>query len=221
MQRNLLKPRESSSEAPFITKEAWSTYYADQFKCPDTVLQNSYRNDLDEILKLQRDKMVVSRSVISECLKKLKKKFSRGFDGICGHHLLCGSELLLENLSLLFQMTIVRGIIPNSFCIGAIAPILKPRKPPKQCSSYRPITVSSTLSKLFELVIGNEVRSKCSVPLQQFGFQQSLDCDHALYSLVSMLVDAESNNDSLVLAGHDFARAFDSSVQEHILFSAA
>ena len=135
-------------------------------------------------LKLPKDSMVVSRSIISECLKKLKKKFSRGFDGICGHYLLYCSERLLESVSLLFQIIIVRGLVPNSFCIGVVTPILKPGKPPTQYSSYSPITVSTTLSKLFELVVRNEVKSKCTVPPHQFGFQTSLGCDHALYSLV-------------------------------------
>ena len=77
--------------------------------------------------------------------------------------------------------------------------------------------MSTTLRKLFELVVYNEVRSKCLVPPHQFGFQTSLGCDHALYSLVSILVNAESNNDSFVLVGHDPARAFYSSIHEQIL----
>ena len=36
-----------------------------------------------------------------------------------------------------------------------------------------------------------------------------------------ILVDAESNNNSLVLARHDLAHAFDSSIHEQILLSAA
>jgi len=86
LRRNLMKPRESSSKAPFIIKEAWSTYFADQFKCLDPVLQNCYRNELDEILKLPKHSMVESKSIISECLKKLKKKFLQGFDGIWSPH---------------------------------------------------------------------------------------------------------------------------------------
>lgn len=219
--RNLVKPKESTSEVPLPTKEAWNTYFTDQFKSPDQALRNSYRSELDEMLKLPKENMVVNRSIIRECLKKLKKKFSRGFDKICGQHLLYGSEQLLEHVSLLFQIIVTRGIVPDTFCIGVITPILKPGKPPSQCSSYRPITVSTTLCKLFELLIRDEIRSKCSVPPHQFGFQRSLGCDHALYSLVSILTDAENDNDSLVLAAHDLARAFDSSIHEHILLSAA
>ena len=157
------------------------------------MLQNCYRNELDEILKLPKDSVVLSRSIIIECLKKLKKKFSRGFDGICGQHLLYGSERLLESVSPLFQMIIVRGIVPNSFCIGVVTPILKPGKPPMQCSSYRPIAVTTTLYKLFELVVCNAVRSKFKVPPHQFGFQTSLGCAHALYPLVFILVDTQKD----------------------------
>ena len=116
---------------------------------------------------------------------------------------------------------IIVSLVPNSFCIGVVTPILKPGKPSSQCSSYRPITVSTTLCKLFELVVRNEAKIKCTVPPHKFGFQTSLCCDLALYSLVSIIVDVESNNDSLVLAGHDLARAFDSSIHEQILLSTA
>ena len=62
---------------------------------------------------------------------------------------------------------------------------------------------------------------KCLVPSQQFGFKTSLGCDHALYSLVSVLVGTESSNDSHVLEGHDLTHAFNSSIHEHILLLAA
>ena len=58
-------------------------------------------------------------------------------------------------------------------------------------------------------------------PPHQFGFQQSLGCDHVIYSLVSILVGTESNNDFLVLAGQDLACAFESSICEQILLLAA
>ena len=78
--------------------------------------------------------------------------------------------------------------------------------------------MSTTLCKLYELFACNEVRSKCLVPPHQFGFQQSVDCDHALYSIVSILVDAEGNNDTLVLLEHDLTRAFDSSFMSIFCF---
>ena len=61
----------------------------------------------------------------SEIVKlKKKKKKSKGIDGISGTHLSFVSNLLLEHLSLLFQMIFVTGIVPDSFGVGLVHPIL-------------------------------------------------------------------------------------------------
>ena len=45
------------------------------------------------------------------------------------------------------------GVVPECLCVGVVTPVLKKGKPLSQCSSYRPITVSSVFSKIFELLI--------------------------------------------------------------------
>ena len=109
------------------------------------------------------------------------------------------------------------GIVPDSFSLGILTPVPKKGKPLCQCSSFRPVTVATVFCKLFEALIVDELRSKCTVPDHQFGFQPSLGCGHALSALVSTLIDAEKSVESIALAAHDVRRAFDSLIHEQII----
>ena len=59
------------------------------------------------------------------------------------------------------------GIVPNSFSLGVIVPILKkPTLNPNSPDNYRPITLSSTLSKVLEVIM----TPADTVSKTQFGF---------------------------------------------------
>ena len=107
--------------------------------------------------------------------------------------------------------------MPDSFSIGILTPVPRNGKPISQCSSFQPITMATVFCKLFEALIVDELRSKCTVPDHQLGFQPSLGCGHALSALVSALIDAEKSGESIALAAHDVRRAFDSPIHEQII----
>ena len=95
------------------------------------------------------------------------------------------------------------GFVPDSFSTECLTPIPKNNKPPSESSSFRQITVATLLCNIFEKLIIDELRTKCTVQAHQFGFQSRLGCSHALSALVSALVDAEKHWESIALATHD------------------
>ncbi|XP_065578573.1 uncharacterized protein LOC136038982 [Artemia franciscana] len=123
-------------------------------------------------------------------------------------------------LTLLYQIIFVVGIVPDVFCRGQLTPILKKGKPANICSSYRPITVSPVLCKVFEMLILPNVRNCCQMPNYQFGFTVCLGCADALFTLAAILSDSEATGDPLVTGSFDVSRAFDSSVHAQILLEA-
>ena len=145
------------------------------------------------------------------------KKFSRGYDQLCGFHLLHASDKLLQHLHLFYQIIFYSGIVPNSFCVGTLTPVPKKDKDSRQCCSYRPITVSSVLCKLLELRVIMDINKACSTPDNQFGFKEGYSREHVHYILANVLMDIENSGEFLVLAAHDVSRAFDSSVHSHLL----
>jgi len=211
--------KEAPSQTPsLIPLSSWIEHYKKEFSAPDPHLQNSYKARLQDFFEhASSPGPIITKSLIISAIGKLKKKKSRGYDGISAQHLsLCGG-MFIEHLVLLYQMIFNLGIVPDSFSIGCLTPIPKKNKPPSDCSSFRPITVSTVFCKIFENLIIEELRTKCTVQAHQFGFQSRLGCGHALSALVSALVDAEDRGESIALATHDVRRAFDSLLHEEII----
>ena len=101
----------------------------------------------------------------------LKSGCTPGVDGISTEHLKYGINTVLPNiLSHLFTICAQFGVIPDSFAKGILIPILKkPNSDPTDQGNYRPITVSVTLSKLFETHI-MDICSSYEFSSSQYGF---------------------------------------------------
>ena len=72
---------------------------------------------------------------------------------------------------------------------ATVIPIPKPNKPPSDPSSYRPISLLSTVSKLFERIIATRLASYVSqqhlLPHEQFGFRKK----HSTVSQLARISD--------------------------------
>ncbi|XP_065565830.1 uncharacterized protein LOC136030690 [Artemia franciscana] len=117
-------------------------------------------------------------------------------------------------------MIFVTGIIPDSFGVVLVHPILKKGKPADQCTSYCPITVSTAFCKLFESLIFDEITLQCTTPDDQFGFKKHSGWEHIHSILANLLFDADKNGDLLIFGVLDVSRAFDSGIHGHILLKA-
>ena len=58
-------------------------------------------------------------------------------------------QRLVYHLQVFFQMGLFSSLVPHFFLFGNITSILNRGKDPTNCASYKPITVASTLSKIF------------------------------------------------------------------------
>ena len=92
-------------------------------------------------------------------------------------------------------MIFVTGIVPNLFSTGLISPILKKGKPTDCCSSFRPITVSLVLCKVFELLVVDEIFSRCYTPENQFGFKKGVGREYAHHLIANLLLHASENDE--------------------------
>ena len=114
-------------------------------------------------------------------------------DGLSIKHLKHLPECFYFHLQLIFQMCISRGFVPNSFLKGVISSVAKKGKDPNKCKSYRPITVSCILSKVFENVIFSELDTG-HFGDNQLGFQKGLGCPEAHRLLANVLMDSEGKS---------------------------
>ena len=137
------KSKGVASELP--SESDWINYFTSEFSPPDPVLKTLYESLLvDSLVDTESEiSFVVTASDIYSAIIHLRKKFSRGYDQLCGFHLLHASDKLLQHLHLFYQIIFNSGIVPDSFCVGTLTPVPKKDKDSRQCCSYRPITVSS------------------------------------------------------------------------------
>jgi exonuclease III len=211
-----------SSDQKIPSEQEWVKYYTSEFSPPDTVLEEDFSTQLVATLGDcdSGPSFTVSLEKIKQCILKLKKKLSCGIDQLCGMHLVHGSINLLHHLGLLFQTIFNCGLVPDVFCAGVVTPVVKKGKDKSKCSSYRPITVSSVMCKLLELIVIDEITEVCSTPENQFGFKNGYSREHVHRVIANVLVDVEEKDDILLMAGHDVSRAFDSGIHPQLLISA-
>ena len=125
------------------------------------------------------------------------------------------------------QLIVIQGVVPSSFSIGDLTPIPKKGKLATQCSSFHPVKVATAFCKLCRLLFTGKLlfidhlNAKCYVPPYQFGFQPRLGCAHALSVVPNALIDADASGETLVLAGHDVRKAFDSFIHAAMLLHVA
>ena len=146
-----------------------STFSPGQTNVVDCVI-TKYSEICDTVLP-----QTISGNNIDQCLAKLKRNSSPGIDGIAAEFLLYGrSAALTKHLVSLYSTILKYNVVPKVFSTGVMVPVLKkPTLDPSKACNYRPITVSSVFSKLFEIMI---VPEDVDVPLcdNQFGFRAKL-----------------------------------------------
>jgi hypothetical protein len=140
-----------------------------------------------------RSKISISKSLVYNIISKLKSGKAAGADGICSDHLKNASDLLMDHLALLFQICISQRIVPSNFCVGITTTILKKNKDAALCNSYRPITVSSLFSKVFEKLLLPSIASKCLVGSKQLGFRTHVGCATAHLIIRTIIAQVSRN----------------------------
>ena len=86
---------------------------------------------------------------IEEIILKLSKKKSTGPNSIPVRILKDHSTLLSEPLSLIINLSFEKGIFPNMCKIAQVIPVFK-KGDSSICTNYRPISLLSVFSKIFE-----------------------------------------------------------------------
>lgn len=91
----------------------------------------------------------------------------------------------------LFNFSLQSGFIPDHWKTAIVIPILKPNKPAHIPKSYRPISLTSCLSKTIERMINNRlywhIDTKNIIPAFQIGFKRNRSTIDHIISLESYI----------------------------------
>ena len=102
----------------------------------------------------------VDAQTLIKLVKFLKRGKAPGPDTIHNEVLRLGTTTsLFHHLAKLFTSSIHLGYIPTAWKLATLRMLLKPDKLPSLTTSYRPISLISSIMKLFERVIEQWLRS--------------------------------------------------------------
>ena len=172
---------------------------------------DDYRFDVGNEHKLAED---VDAQTLIKLIKFLKRGRGPGPDSIHNEVLKLGTTTsLFHHLARLFTSSIQLGYIPTAWKIATLRMLLKPDKLPSLTTSYRPISLISSIMKLFERVIEQRLRSHLEhigfINKHQSGFRKAKSTDYHLFRLSQFIMESVNRGEHVVAAFLDVEKAFD------------
>ena len=83
---------------------------------------------------------------------------------------------------MIFKAMSIHGYVPSKMMETVIVPIVKDKKGiVTDKDNYRPIAITSVLSKILELVLLERLQTQLGTAFHQFGFKNKLGTDMCLY----------------------------------------
>ena len=120
---------------------------------------------------------------------------------------------LFHHLAKLFTSSIQLGYIPTAWKIATLRMLPKPDKLPSLTTSYRPISLISSIMKLFERVIEQRLRSHLEnigfLNKHQSGFKRAKFIVDHLFRLSQSIMESFNRGEHVVAAFLDVEKAFD------------
>lgn len=155
----------------------------------------------------------VTPSEVSCEIKQLKNHKSPGHDLIKNEVIKQLPFRAVLFITALFNACLKWNYFPHNWKHAQVSMILKPGKPKKALSSYRPISLLPTLSKLFEKIIAYRLKTVLDewqvLPSFQFGFREghsTIDQMAKFSEFVNMNFENYQQTAALFI---DFQQAFD------------
>lgn len=186
---------------------------------PDTASTNTKNLVADSITEL--DEMIgdeiksTSPREIYGFIRILKNKKSPGQDLINNKILKQIPKKAIVLLTYIFNSCLKLSYFPDAWKHAKVIAIHKPGKDSFDPKSYRPISLLSSIGKLFEKIILNQLNHHihCSdqkvIPDEQFGFRRNHSTNHQLFRVTSFVKSELNFKKSVGLVLFDIEKAFD------------
>ena len=109
---------------------------------------------------------------------------SSGADHLSAYHLCYADPSINIYLSILFNLCLFRGVIPDKCLASVIIPIVKDKnKDLQDVNNYRPIAAATTISKLFARFILHQINPFLQTAHNKFGFKEKHSSDMSVFLL--------------------------------------
>jgi Reverse transcriptase (RNA-dependent DNA polymerase)/Endonuclease-reverse transcriptase len=192
--------------------EAFADFFEKQFKLnPGPVLP-----EVHSTIKTINESPIpgglfTSPGNIHTIIKHLPKRKAPGEDSISNTALKYLPFKSIVTLTNIVNGCLRLGYFPDQWKPSILITIKKPRKEPTHPSSYRPIALLSSVSKVFEKVILHFLRNEIgqSIRPEQHAFREGHSTTTQLVNLVDQLCVRQNNNQKTTAVFLDIEKAFD------------
>ena len=131
-------------------------------------------------------------------------------DGISPEHFFHAPFILLHRLTTLFNNMLRHSFVPDKFKLGFMIPLIKDNRGNHgDVSNYRGITISPTISKVFEHALKDIFADHFSTSFSQFGFKRRSSTVDALFALKQTINYYTENKSRVYCSFLDASKAFD------------
>ncbi|XP_076659970.1 uncharacterized protein LOC143363244 [Halictus rubicundus] len=146
--------------------------------------------------------------------KYLPNKSSSGLDEIPPIILKHMPRNLIIAYRILFNNCINNRYFPESWKTAKVLPTPKSGNPPDEIPSYRPISLTPAISKVFEAIIQKSIIQHTTdnriIPDTQFGFKHKHSTTHAVHKIINDITTNVHTNKIVGACLIDIEKAFDS-----------
>lgn len=216
-----------------FTQQEKSEMLAQTFKLNHTVSthlsDDSTITELDDVANQIRcinpssqSRYLLTRGKTIDILKSLKNKKSPGLDGINNKCLKNLPSKGINYLTTMLNACLKLCYFPQSWKMSKTIPILKPNKPPNSPKSYRPISLLSSISKVLEKIIKEQlvefIDNYSILPSQQYGFRKEHNTSQPLLKIRKLVKNNFQNGLSTGMVLLDIKSAFDSVWHNGLIF---
>ena len=214
-----------SAENDICLKDLVS-YYGNKFSYSDrentdlvenaTISVNNYYSNIkDSVYRNVR----VTKEKLLKYISRLRLGCAAGIDGVTAEHLkFAKSSRIIEAVCSVLTVCVQFGIVADSFVQGLLIPLLKkPNIDPTLPQNYRPIVISTTFSKLLEILI-LEACNEHEFHDLQFGFVESRGTSMAAALTHDVIDYCTSNGSPVYVCALDAEGAFNV-IPHSVMFS--
>ena len=202
--------------------DAFNEYFSSIPNLLENNLPSSNIDPLSFVNLNQISSMYLYPVCTSECLKIIKnlKNTKENIDSLPVFLFKQYADLLVHEMCDIINLSFKTGTFPDILKIAKVIPVYK-KGDRSIISNYRPISVLTFFSKIFENCIHtrlvNFLNTNNSFYELQFGFRSGLSTSDAISNLVEYLYETLDKSQSAINVFIDFSRAFDT-VNRNILF---
>lgn len=158
---------------------------------------------------------------VKKILKSLNIAKAVGPDGISNRILRECADSLCVPLARLFNLSLQTGTFPSSWKLANVVPVFK-KNDRKQVENYRPVSLLSTLSKVFERVVHTRLYDFCTannlLTDKNSGFKKQDSTVNQLVDITTKINDALDQKEDACLVFLDISKAFDRVWHKGLLF---